>query len=69
MNLMQLERKTVRTPNITYVKISIGGTPNKVYSQGMKERDMWQEFRRRFEKEKNSMNELPSIQVRDFISL
>ena len=36
-------------PNITSVKVSVNGTPNRVYSNGLKPEDMWHETRRFFE--------------------
>lgn len=42
-------------PDITEVKVTVNGTPNKVFSQGMKARDMWEEVVRRFGKENSSM--------------
>ena len=42
-------------PDITQVKVTVNGIPNKVYSQGMKSRDMWEEVNRRFGKENSSM--------------
>ena len=38
------------------MKVIVNGIPNKVYSQGMETRDMWEEVFRRFGKEKNAMN-------------
>ena len=35
--------------------MTVNGTPNKVFSQGMKARDMWDEAVRRFQKENSSM--------------
>ena len=43
-------------PNIKEVKVVVNGIPNKVYSQGMKTRDMFEEVFRRFGKENSSMN-------------
>ena len=31
-------------PDITEVKVTVNGIPNKIYSQGMKTRDFWEEF-------------------------
>ena len=42
-------------PDITEVKVTVNGTPNKVFSQGMKARDMWEEVVRRFGKDNSSM--------------
>lgn len=42
-------------PDITEVKVTVNGIPNKVYSQGMKTRDMWEEAFRRFGKENSSL--------------
>ena len=42
-------------PDITLVEVTVNGTPNKVYSQGMKTRDMWEEANRRFGKENSLM--------------
>ena len=35
-------------PDITEVKVIVDGIPNKVYSQGIETRDMWEEVFRRF---------------------
>ena len=35
-------------PDITSVKITVDGIPNKIFSQGMESRDMWAEVRRHF---------------------
>ncbi|PFX34131.1 hypothetical protein AWC38_SpisGene1013 [Stylophora pistillata] len=43
-------------PDITEVKLVVNGTPNKIYSQGMKTRDMWEEVFRGFGKENSAMN-------------
>ena len=43
-------------PNIKEVKVVVNGIPNKVYSQGMKPRDQFEEVFRRFGKENSSMN-------------
>ena len=40
-------------PGITEVKVVVNGIPNKIYSQGMKMRDFWEE---RFGKENSSLN-------------
>ena len=37
------------------MKVTVNGIPNKVYSQGMKTRDKWEEVNRRFGKENSSM--------------
>lgn len=42
-------------PDITQVKVTVNGIPKKVYSQGMKTREMWEEVNRRFGKENSSM--------------
>ena len=42
-------------PDITQVKVTVNGIPNKVYSQGKKSRDMWEEVNRRFGKEISSI--------------
>lgn len=49
-------------PDITEVKVVVNGILDKVYRQGMKTGDLWEEVYRRFEKEKSSMN------VTDFYS-
>ncbi|RMX58795.1 hypothetical protein pdam_00021872 [Pocillopora damicornis] len=36
--------------------VIVNGIPNKVYSRGMKTRDMWEEVFKRFEKENSEMN-------------
>ena len=41
---------------ITGVKVIARKTANKVFSQGMEKRDMWEEVFRRFGKEKSAMN-------------
>ncbi|PFX12140.1 hypothetical protein AWC38_SpisGene23950 [Stylophora pistillata] len=43
-------------PNITDVKLTVDGIPNKIYSQGMQARDIWEEVFRRFGKENSAMN-------------
>ncbi|PFX14804.1 hypothetical protein AWC38_SpisGene21013 [Stylophora pistillata] len=43
-------------PNITDVKLTVDGIPNKIYSQGMQARDMWEQVFRRFGKENSAMN-------------
>ena len=43
-------------PDITEVKGIVTGIPNKVYSQGMEGRDMWEEIFRRFGKENSAKN-------------
>ena len=43
-------------PDITEMKIIVNGIPNKVYSRGMKTRDIWEEVFKRFEKENSEMN-------------
>ena len=43
-------------PDITEVKVVVNGIPNKIYSQGMKTRDFWEEIFRRFGKENSSLN-------------
>ena len=43
-------------PDITEMKVIVNGIPNKVYSRGMKTRDMWEEVFKRFEKENSEMN-------------
>ena len=43
-------------PDITEVKVDVNGVPNKIFSQGMKTRDMFDEVFRRFGKENSSMN-------------
>lgn len=37
------------------MKVTVNGIPKKVYSQGMKTREMWEEVNRRFGKENSSM--------------
>ena len=44
------------SPDITEVKVIVSGVAKKVYSQGMKTRDMWEEVFRRFSKENSAMN-------------
>ena len=43
-------------PEITEIKVIVNGIPNKVYSRGMKTRDVWEEVFKRFEKENSEMN-------------
>ena len=43
-------------PDITEVKVVVNGIPNKIYRQGMKTRDFWEEISRRFGKENSSLN-------------
>ena len=43
-------------PDITEVKVVVNGIPNKIYSQGIKKRDLWEEVFRRFGKENSSLN-------------
>ena len=43
-------------PDITEVKVIVNGILNKVYSQGMEIRDMWEENFRRFGKKNSAMN-------------
>ena len=43
-------------PDITEAKVIVSGSPNKVYSRGMKTRDMWEEVSKRFVKENSAMN-------------
>ena len=43
-------------PDITEVKMIVNGIPNKVYSQGMKTKDMWEEVIGRFDRENSEMN-------------
>jgi len=42
-------------PDINKVKLTVNGILNKVLSQGMKARDMWEEVFRRFRKENSSI--------------
>ena len=44
-------------PDITSVKIDIGGTTNRLYSKGMIESDLWEAAKRRFGKPTDSMKE------------
>ena len=43
-------------PDITEVKVVVNGIPNKIYSQGMKTRDFWEEIFRRFGKENSLLD-------------
>ena len=43
-------------PGITEVKMVVNGIPNKVYSQGMNIRDMWEEVFWRFDEENSAIN-------------
>ena len=38
------------------MKVIVDGIPNKVYSQGIETRDMWEEVFRRFGKENSAIN-------------
>ena len=40
-------------PDLTKVKVTINGTPNMLYNEGIEGKDMWEEARRFFVKEKN----------------
>ena len=42
-------------PDLREVKVVVNGIPNRVFSQGMKTRDMWEEVFRRFGKENSSL--------------
>lgn len=50
------ESEKTFNPDITEVKAVVNGIPNKVYSQGMKTRDMWNEVFRRFGQENSLIN-------------
>ena len=43
-------------PDITEVKVTVNGIPNKIFSQGMKTRDFWEEIFRRLGKENSSLD-------------
>ena len=43
-------------PDLTEVKVTVNGIPNKIYSQGIKTRDFWEEIFRRFGKENSSLD-------------
>ena len=43
-------------PDLTEVKVTVNGIPNKIFSQGMKTRDFWEEIFRRFGKENSSLD-------------
>ena len=51
-----IDSKKTFNPDITEMKVIVNGIPNKVYSRGMKTRDMWEEVFKRFEKENSEMN-------------
>ena len=51
----EIQKKTFN-PDITEVKVIVNGIPNKIYSQGMKTRDFWEELFRRFGKENSSLD-------------
>ena len=51
----EIQKKTFN-PDITEVKVTVNGIPNKIYSQGMKTRDFWEEIFRRFGKENSSLD-------------
>ena len=42
-------------PDITEMKVVVDGIPDKIYIQGMKTRDMWEEVFRRFGKENSAI--------------
>ena len=50
------ESEKTFNPDITEVKLVVRGIPNKVYSQGMETRDMWEEAFRRFGRENSMLN-------------
>ena len=52
-------------PDITQVKVTINGIPNKVYCKGMKMRDMWDEVYKRFGKENSSRHRVVSMLEKD----
>ena len=52
---MRESEKTFNS-DITEVKLVVCGIPNKVYSQGMETRDMWEEAFRRFGRENSVLN-------------
>ena len=43
-------------PDITEVKMIVDGIPDKVYSQGLETRDIWEEVFRRLGKENSAIN-------------
>ena len=51
----EIQKKTFN-PDMTEVKVVVNGIPNKIYSQGMKTRDFWEEIFRRFGKEISSLD-------------
>ena len=55
MQVQEIQKKTFN-PDIKEVKVDVNGVPNKIFSQGMKTRDMFDEVFRRFRKENSSMN-------------
>ena len=48
LNFIQLEFVLARNSSITSIKVSIDGTPNRVFSQGILPFDMWNETKRYF---------------------
>ena len=40
-------------PNITKVKVTIKGSPNKVFSEGLESKDFWEEAKRYFQRSNN----------------
>ena len=48
------DSKKFFNPDITSVKVTINGIPNKVYSQGLETRDTWDEVNRHFGKHAES---------------
>ena len=44
------------TPDITSVKITVDGIPNKIFSQGMESRSIWDEIRRHFGNDDSNMD-------------
>ena len=53
--MQEIQKKTFN-PDIKEVKVDVNGVPNKIFSQGMKTKDMFDEVFRRFGKENSSMN-------------
>ena len=52
-------------PNITKVKVTVDGVPNRVYNEGLSDSDMWQELTRHF---KPSTNGRPNMTLTKYLT-
>ena len=52
-------------PNITKVKVTVDGVPNRVYNEGLSGSDMWQEITRHF---KPSTNGRPNMMLAKYLT-